>query len=154
MTDEERFWKRVHPEPNTGCWLWGANQSCGYGRVWARGKPVAWAHRQAWEYTHGPIPEGLRVIHRCGMRVCVNPAHLFLGTKKDVQDNTFRKGRDRRACGVEQRGARLDDAKVREIRRRWEVGESTAELARAYGVAPGTVYGVTRGLTWKHVPAE
>ena len=152
MTDEERFWAKVHPEPNTGCWLWAANQSCGYGRIYVGGKPQYWAHRVAWEYVRGPIPKGQRVIHRCLMRACVNPSHLFLGTKQDVQDNTFRKGTDRRSRGVDHYHALLNDMQVLEIRRLWADGARNCDLARQFSASPQTVYGIVHGRTWKHLP--
>src|SRR3990167_3892348 len=82
------------PEPNTGCWLWtGATRYDGYGtRPW-RGKTSAQAHRIAWEVFRGPIPDGLQVLHRCDVRCCVNPDHLFLGTQLDNMRDMIQKGR-------------------------------------------------------------
>ena len=74
---------RVIPEPNSGCWLWeGAQTTGGYGLVGRNGKLV-YVHRLAWETTHGPIPKGLDVCHRCDVPACVNVGHLFLGTARD-----------------------------------------------------------------------
>lgn len=36
------------------------------------------AHRAAWTYWHGQIPDGMTVDHLCKQRVCVNPEHLRL----------------------------------------------------------------------------
>lgn len=70
-----RFWSRVYPEPNSGCWLWGGtetNDKDGYGRIWIGGRgpgarPVL-AHRFSYERFVGPIPGDLFVCHRCDTR--------------------------------------------------------------------------------------
>lgn len=57
------------------CHLWtGALDSSGYGRIWHEGRAVR-VHRIAWELEHGPIPPGLELDHRCGIRACWNTDH-------------------------------------------------------------------------------
>ena len=71
-TSVERFWQKVEPEPNTGCWLWIGNANkLGYGRF-----EKAPAHRFLWELQHGPVPAGLELDHLCCTPSCVNPNHL------------------------------------------------------------------------------
>lgn len=58
------------------CWLWtGATQSRGYGSFGIDGKTHL-AHRLAYRLFVGPIDDGLTVNHICGVKRCVNPAHL------------------------------------------------------------------------------
>lgn len=71
---EERFDEK-YEVAETGCWLWTANQSKGYGLFWLRGKVRA-AHRVAYERHVGQIPEGLQLDHLCRTPLCVNPTHL------------------------------------------------------------------------------
>jgi hypothetical protein len=77
----ERFWAKVVPEPNTGCWIWTAStDGRGYGHCSdGHGKTVH-AYRLAYETLVGPVPEGLELDHvrarGCVGRACVNPAHL------------------------------------------------------------------------------
>lgn len=59
------------------------------------------AHRQTWVFTHGQIPHGLHVLHRCDNPPCCNPAHLFLGTNLDNIADRVRKGRSRRSSLLE-----------------------------------------------------
>ena len=64
----------------------------GYGRVGINGKHFT-TSRFVWSHHHGPIPEGLFVLHRCDNSPCLNVDHLFLGTAKDNTQDMMKKGR-------------------------------------------------------------
>jgi hypothetical protein len=90
---------RVAPDLNSGCWLWAHSLNFdGYGRIGVkrdgRAKLIA-AHRVSYEAFHGPIPDGLWVLHKCDTPTCVNPRHLFLGDVRDNMSDCSRKGRTR-----------------------------------------------------------
>lgn len=90
---EERFWVKVDKTAPGGCWLWtGVRRPNGYGSFSVRQKYFG-THRFSWELTNGPIPTGLNVLHRCDVRACVNPEHLFLGTHRDNAIDREQKGR-------------------------------------------------------------
>src|SRR5690349_14827083 len=76
---EVRFWEKIAPEPNSGCWLWvGAVNDRGYGQISneAPSRKKIYAHRFSYELHKGPIQSGLDLDHLCRVRCCVNPDHL------------------------------------------------------------------------------
>lgn len=106
--EPKRFWSRVAVGEADECWEWRvAKNSDKYGNFWIHDR--SWrAHRVAWILTYGPIPNGLLVCHKCDNPGCCNPYHLFLGTSKDNQIDSARKGRQ---------AAKLTEEDVLKIRR-------------------------------------
>lgn len=73
----DRFWRKVSPEPNSGCWLWtGYCDPAGYGRVGVFGRASERVHRVTYRAFVGPISSGLEIDHLCRVRACCNPQHL------------------------------------------------------------------------------
>lgn len=104
-TLKQRFEAKVRVTPE--CWLWtGARSGLQYGGI-REGDRVLRAHRVSYELNVGPIPEGLHVMHRCDNPVCVNPAHLQLGTHQDNMADMYAKGRRKAASGLRNGAAKL-----------------------------------------------
>jgi hypothetical protein len=147
---EQRFWRFVHPEPNTGCMLWGGGQfPTGYGSFMLptpKGWRARYAHRLAWEMAHGPIPPGLFVCHRCDVRACVNVDHLFLGTNADNMRDAKSKGRH--AHGERHGRTKLTEAQVVDI---LDADGTQEAIAARYGLTRQAVSDIRRGARWKHV---
>lgn len=78
-----RFWAKVYPEPNTGCWLWGASTSdTGYGSFALVGVGHN-THRLAFETLKAPVPDGCVIDHIvCDTKACVNPDHMTPTTNR------------------------------------------------------------------------
>lgn len=130
------------------CWPWiGGVDHFGYGRIYDHGTSYQ-VHRVVYELEHGPIPDGLLVLHRCDNPPCVNPAHLFLGTNQDNVNDMLQKGRERR--GETHHNAKISTQQVLELRQQFAAGRSAASLARAFGVDPSNVRLIVLGKTRKH----
>ena len=127
---------RLHPEM---CWPWlGAGKGNGYGHT-SRGP----AHRVSYELFVGPVPDGMDVCHKCDNRCCVNPDHLFLGTRAENVADMVAKGR---GAGGKRKHLREDH--IQEIIRRLEAGVPQAEIARAMNVNRSTVSSIKLGKSY------
>lgn len=137
----------------SGCWKWtgSINKRSGYGHIQFFGASTT-AHRVSWVVHFGAIPDGDSVLHACDNRACINPEHLFLGTDKANADDKIAKGRLRHGhlCGEANTGAKLDQDKAAEIRRRCGAGESTHKVAASLGVDQALVWRVWRGKSWRY----
>ena len=85
-----RFEDYVDRKGPDDCWEWQGPRSAerGYG-CWGRRR----AHRHAWEMANGPVPDGLWVLHHCDNKPCVNPAHLYAGSRADNMRDAVERGR-------------------------------------------------------------
>ncbi len=102
----------------------------------------------AWKLFRGKIPPSIVVCHRCDVRACVNPAHLFLGTSAENARDMSAKGRNRR--GENHGSARLKLAQVRRIKTMLREDRMyMSEIAREFGVSVTTIRSIRKGKTWK-----
>lgn len=132
----------------TGCWIWmGPQNGRGYG-VFYTGNKERNAHRCSYEVFKGEIPEGLHVRHRCDTPLCVNPAHLILGTAKDNAEDRQTRGRGHKLRGELVGTSKLTEQDVRDIRAS-KLGDKA--LSKKYGVAPSHIWLVRTRRAWKHV---
>ncbi len=145
----ERFVRHIDREAGE-CWLWrGARQSRGYGSVGLRGRTEN-AHRAAWWMATGEWPPAeLQVCHRCDVRLCVRPAHLFLGTATDNMRDAKEKGR--LCTGAGNGRAKLTLATVRALRAAPAPLAVLEEIANRHGVSVRHLTDVAAGEYW---PAE
>lgn len=100
----DRFFEKVKVFEETGCWLWqGATNNPdlkqAYG-IFQMDKKKHGAHRAAWIMFRGEIPEGMLLCHKCDVKLCVNPDHLFVGTYSDNLEDAFKKGIRKRKNGL------------------------------------------------------
>ncbi|HEU0067825.1 MAG TPA: HNH endonuclease [Nitrospiraceae bacterium] len=135
-----------------GCIDWTGCLKNGYAWGSRGGKPRT-IHRWTYEQEHGPIPEGMVVMHLCDRPSCINPEHLTLGTQSDNMRMSYEHGRSTaRGCsnkpGESNPNATLTEAQVRAIR---ASSATRAELALEHGVSKATIGSVLRGDRWKAV---
>ena len=151
---EKLFWRHVQITSRHECWEWQASLwSTGYGRFHIRGKPWK-AHRAAWLFLHGDIPDGLCVLHKCDNRKCVNPHHLWLGTIADNDRDRDAKGRHHHPSHIGERNprAKLSANDVREIRRRHAAGlDSLRALGNEFDVPFTHISRIVNRKAWSHI---
>jgi HNH endonuclease len=178
----ERFWQKVHVCAHgytcaACCWLWTASHGReGYGRITLHAASSSAtgmmrninAHRLSWMLNCGDIPQGLWVLHNCpggDNRLCVNPAHLWLGTNKENIQDALHKGTlafgDRNGVrrhpeavvrGAKQGNAVLTDEYVLDIRYLAAHGMPHRLLGYIYGVNRTSIGRIVRGQNWTHLP--
>lgn len=147
--DESRFAENI--KKTDGCWLWtGTVDSDGYGNISINCWPVK-AHRLSFFLKHGRFTKPC-VCHKCDVRLCVNPDHLFEGTPRDNILDMEAKGRGVRVHGSKHKNSKLQDADVTAIRNTYASGGiSQKKLASDYGVSQAQISLITQGLRWAHI---
>jgi len=147
-SDRERLLANIH-EDDSGCWLWtGQINNMGYGMACYGRRRMA-AHRAIYMLFGNELAAGMDLCHRCDNPPCVNPAHMFVGTRADNMQDARRKGRLR--TGEASPSAKLTEATVREIRRRHAAGIVQRRIADDLGVTFQTVNSVALRRTWRSV---
>ena len=163
---EDRFWSYVERREKNECWLWhGPVDSDGYGQIYWNGALVG-AARLMLFFQGEDLSDGLCACHTCDNPPCVNPYHLFAGTKKDNYDDMVEKGRAVKACG-DRNGSRLHpESRLRgdahpyaklttdNVIRIRSDSRSGAAIARELGLPRATVNNARRGKTWAHVKSD
>ncbi len=164
-----RFWAKVPTVLEGHCRPFlGYCNRFGYGKFGVDGR-VHFAHRIAWELTHGPIPGDMRVLHRCDNPSCCNPDHLFLGTLSDNMKDMWNKGRHVKPVNKSGRdwstrfkgtgqlkgeahlSAKLTRNDVLMIREQHAAGTGPTVLGERFGVTKQAIRAITLRKTWKHV---
>jgi hypothetical protein len=150
------FKKYYHIESRgykTECWVWNSPDFYrgGYGRIWFSNNGMS-AHRFSWLIHKGKIQKGIEVCHKCDVKECVNPGHLFLGTHLENIRDAYSKNLIRNLRGVEQKSAKLDDEKVRMIRLNYKRGIRTYKFfADLFGVDQALIHRIVKRKSWAHV---
>jgi hypothetical protein len=162
----ERFEDSYIPEPMSGCYLWIAGTVIhrgGYLGTWFFASDLGkkeTATRTAWRLNEGPIPEGMHVLHKCDISICVNTRHLYLGD--NVQNVKDREERNRGwtlrvehmkeirkltkpRFGENHSQARLTWDDITEIRSSAEQG---IILAKRFSVSPSHISCIKSGKFW------
>ena len=143
----EKFLSRYEKITETGCWLWtGSLGGGGYGRA-VLNKIHDNQHRQSWRAHYGEIPIGKCVLHKCDVKMCGNPKHLYLGTHSENSLDSFRR-QIRKPFPPEKRGGKLTADQVREIR---QATGSYASIGRRYGMWGQSMRNIKSGVSYTWV---
>ena len=151
-----RFERYVSPEPNSGCWLWtGAYINSGYGVFRTgtqrdRDRRNTLAHRMALELSGVDVPETAFVLHHCDNKACVNPGHLYVGTRLDNARDAVERGRTggKPFPGASNPRAKLSESDAVAI---IKSGATVTALARQYGVSKTQISYIKQGKSWRHL---
>lgn len=148
---------------DAGCWNFnGCLLPNGYGKVRRLGK--TWlAHRLSYTESVGEIPDGVCVLHKCDNRKCINPAHLFLGSRADNMKDMISKGRQnfkksdshRMALSISAKNQKNRYSKIsmmaaNEIRHLYSTEKAPQKvLAEMFGVNRSHISRIVRGESWR-----
>lgn len=133
---------------SASCWIWiGGLVGVGYGEVWFGGKYWA-SHRLSYTVYKGEIPDGMEVCHTCDNRKCINPEHLFVGTRKDNAEDMSKKGRALRG----ERGTNVKlTNKLVAIIRKYRGKLPQTRIAEIFSISQAQVCRVMTKRNWSHI---
>lgn len=135
---------KIERIPISGCWLWMGNiHHTGYGKYHRSS-----AHRYVYEQLTGTDLTGKVICHRCDVKSCVNPDHMFVGTQRDNIADMDAKGRRANFKGEASPTARLTDDDVRAIR---ADTRKQKYIAEDYGVSAKQISNIKTRYSWSHI---
>lgn len=128
---EKRFWAKVDIKTEDECWEWKTGKDKdGYGKF-----NGGISHRYSWELCNKRrIPKGMLVLHKCDNPGCVNPRHLYVGTRSDNMKDMMNRKRGR--C------SKFSTNDLQEIRKLLALGESQDSIADAFKVSQKTIFNI------------
>lgn len=151
---KSRFYAKVLIPDENGCMIFrGAIVNSGYGKITINKKQIL-THRFSYLLHIGSIPKGMLVLHKCDVRNCVAPDHLFLGNTLDNTKDMIKKGRARKnpLYGENHHTTTLNNLDVVVIKKLLEIGcMNTFEIAKAFSVNRSVISSIRNNRTWNHI---
>lgn len=131
-----------------GCWVWDRSvHNNGYGSFtlkdrtqdvkdfFPNNRRAIGAHKASFLVFRHEIPEGQSVMHRCTKRHCVNPNHLYLGSRLDVTAKIIREGKKLNKSKFRSKPKDIKN----DIRARLLNGESFTSIGKRYGMTASSI---------------
>jgi hypothetical protein len=151
----QRLKEKYKVNIDSGCWEYLANSYYnGYAHIKFKNKTYK-AHRFSYELHNGPISDDLCVLHKCDNRKCINPEHLFLGSRDDNMKDMVSK--NRQAKGIFNGTSKLSEQDVIEIKNYLNTNlykGLITDLSKKYDVSRAVIYSIKTGKTWSHVEVD
>jgi len=144
----DRFWSRVNVSGENDCWEWTrGTTSDGYG-VFHFGHSSIRSHRFSYQQHNGKITEHECVLHSCDNPRCVNPKHLWIGTR--AENNADKEAKKRGVHPVQSSGesnsnATLTTPEVIAAKVMARKGLPQARIAKLLGVSTATICLIVNG---------
>lgn len=135
---------------DNGCWIWKKSKWNGYGKTILKGKNMA-AHRASWTVFMGEIPQGMQINHKCHVRACINPDHLYVGTQKENVRDTKLAGRKVQVKGSAVTISKLKERDIPKIRIMIQNKVSKIKIADMFDVSLSCIRSIEYKKSWKHV---
>lgn len=145
----DRFLKKLSKPNRKGCIKWlGWKNHDGYGKF-SVNKKLKFAHRFSYEYYVGKIPDKKNVLHKCDVRDCCNPEHLYIGTQSENNTDAYDRKR-RSSLGSKNGHAKLNENEVLYIKEAIRLKTKTcAQLARDFKTSESCMHDIKHGRSWR-----
>ena len=153
-TDKNRFYSNILINGSNECIEWkGTIKSNGYGQFKTLKQKWVHSHRYSYELFIGKIAENMCVLHKCDNRRCINPRHLWLGTKKvNTQDMINKNRRIIFPLKGERNGmSKLKEQDIKYIRESYSSNNNCTKLSNIYGVSISTIDRIVHNITWRNI---
>ncbi|MBD1885062.1 HNH endonuclease [Microcoleus vaginatus] len=139
---------------DNGCIIFqGSKDGQGYGRYLKNGKSKSVTRAVLAEKLGCEIPTSIDACHSCDRPSCINPEHLWGGTRSQNSLDASKKGRTQ-GKSHPLSNAKLDWEKVGEIRQKLAAGERVKDVAHEYSVGRKTIHDIKYHVTWKEAGEE
>lgn len=143
-----KFWKRINKTKT--CWLWTGPICIAKGaavihRTVDGNRIALTVANWSWRLKYGDIAKGKVVLHRCENKLCVRPAHLYLGGRKEqyikaqISAGSHTKGETHAA-------AKFTQKQVATFRKAFAGGERPTHIARRTGNNIVTIWNIVHRI--------
>lgn len=139
---------RIFIGNENGCFTWnGPKNNNGYG-CFIFNKERKLAHRKMYELFNNVIlPEDICVCHTCDNRICVNPNHLFIGSRIDNNKDRHNKGRTSKVT----RNNKLSKDDVVNIIIDIKNGMGRNDISNKYNISKPNISKIWLNQIWKSI---